>query len=61
MRVRALTNFSGVISMAKGCEQEIKDDFLLTDLLQAHYVEEVKVELSKKKSPKRSVKENEGQ
>ena len=38
MRVKALTNFSGAISMAKGEERDIENNVLLQDLLQAGYV-----------------------
>jgi hypothetical protein len=39
---RALTSFSGIISMSKGEVREIKDKNLIKDLLQAKYIEEVK-------------------
>lgn len=46
MRVKALTNFSGLISMSKGEEKDINDKFIIEDLIKAGYIEEVK---SKKK------------
>lgn len=46
MKVKALVNFSGIISMLKGEEKEICDKFILEDLIKAGYIEEVK---SKKK------------
>lgn len=46
MKVKALTNFSGLISMSKGEEKDINDKFIIEDLIKAGYIEEVK---SKKK------------
>ena len=39
---RALKSFSGVISMYEGETREIEDAELVTDLLMAGYIEEVK-------------------
>ncbi len=47
MKVKALVSFSGEVTMTKGEQLEIKNKEILEDLLQAEYVEEVKV--SKKK------------
>lgn len=58
MRVRAVTNFSGAISMSKGEERDITNDVLLKDLLQAGYVEEVATSQDDK-SQKKGVKSNE--
>ena len=44
MKVKAKIGFSGVISMGIGQVGEIEDKELLSDLLQAGYVEEVKAE-----------------
>ena len=41
MQVRAKVNFSGLISMRKGEERELDNEFLLKDLLNAGYIEEV--------------------
>ncbi|MCX7903275.1 MAG: hypothetical protein N2486_02080 [Caloramator sp.] len=42
MKVRALVNFAGIITMKKGDEIEINDKEICEDLLRAGYVEEVK-------------------
>lgn len=47
---RALINFSGIISMRKGEIREIKDEYIVKDLLKAKYIE--KVETKKKKTSK---------
>ena len=39
---RALTSFSGIISMSKGEVREIKDKEIVKDLLQAKYIDEIK-------------------
>ena len=41
MKIRAVENFSGLISMRKGEERELEDELLLKDLLKAGYIEEV--------------------
>lgn len=41
MKIRAVENFSGLISMSKGEERELNNEFLLNDLLKAGYIEEV--------------------
>lgn len=40
MKVIALTNFSGAISMCKGEEREIENKEVLKDLLSARYIQE---------------------
>lgn len=41
---KALTSFSGpLISMAKGQEREIEDPVLVKDLINAGYIEEIKI------------------
>lgn len=49
MRVKALISFSGVTSMTMGEEKEITNKEVLTDLLKAHFVEEIKPTATKKK------------
>lgn len=39
----ALVSFSGSISMYKGEERELKSKELISDLLRAQYIEEIKV------------------
>ncbi|WP_462427192.1 hypothetical protein [Fusobacterium varium] len=39
----ALVSFSGAISMYKGEERELKSKELISDLLRAQYIEEIKV------------------
>lgn len=39
MLVRAKTNFSGAISMSAGDVRDIKDSYILHDLLNAGYIE----------------------
>ena len=39
MVYRALRSFSGVISMAAGEERELKDQYLIDDLLKACYIQ----------------------
>lgn len=41
MKVRAIENFSGLISMSKGEERELDNELLLADLLKAGYIEEI--------------------
>lgn len=40
--LKALTSFSGVVSMCEGETREIDDAAIVADLLRAGYVEEVK-------------------
>ncbi len=42
MKVKALTSFSGIVTMTKGEEAEIKDKETYNDLLNAGYIEDVK-------------------
>lgn len=56
MKIKALVNFSGALSMYKGEIKECSDNAILQDLLQAGYVEEVK----EQKETAREVKKNEG-
>ena len=42
MKVKALVNFSGIVSMSKGEEKDIENKFVLEDLIRAGYIEEVK-------------------
>lgn len=59
MKIRAVENFSGLISMRKGEERELDNEFLLNDLLKAGYIEEVAPVQQKKNVSKnrRAVKE----
>lgn len=57
MQVRAKVNFSGLISMTKGEERELNNEFLLKDLLKAGYIEEVAAPVQQPK--KRGAKSNE--
>lgn len=52
MKYKALKSFSGLVSMHKGETREITDKYIISDLLQAHYIEEVK----ETKTTKRTVK-----
>ena len=61
MRVMALTSFSGVISMARGEERDIKNDVLLEDLLQAGYVKTLEVEERKAESETSTNEESESE
>lgn len=53
MKYKALKSFSGLVSMAKGDVKEIKGKDIVSDLLNAHYIEEVKTtkRTTKKKTP----------
>jgi len=42
MKYRALISFVGLISMAKGETREINNKEIISDLLKAKYIEEVK-------------------
>lgn len=53
MKYRALKGFSGLISMHKGDVNEIKDKYIVDDLLKAGYIEAVeKPKTTKKTSSK---------
>lgn len=49
MQVKALVNFSGLISMRKGEIREIKDKGIYLDLIKVGYVEQVKEQKSSRK------------
>lgn len=55
MKIRALTSFSGILSMYKGEEMEYDNGVVLQDLLQAGYIEEIK-ETKKTKTTKKEDK-----
>ena len=57
MKYRALVSFSGIISMAKGEEKEISDKELISDLLKAKYIEEVKENKNEDVASNEEVKE----
>lgn len=62
MKIKAKTSFCGILSMAKGEVRECSNQAVLTDLLKAGYVEEVKENPAEKKikaSTKRGVKADE--
>lgn len=48
MKVKALKSFSGLLTMHTGEVKDIEEEEVLTDLLQACYVEEVKTDIAKK-------------
>ena len=58
MKIRAVENFSGLISMRKGEERELNDELLLKDLLKAGYVEEVAPVQPKKRGAKNESERN---
>ena len=58
MKIRAVENFSGLISMRKGEERELEDELLLKDLLRAGYVEEVAPVQPKKRGAKNESERN---
>ena len=41
-KYKALVSFSGLISMVKGQEKEIEDEYIVADLLKANYIKEIK-------------------
>lgn len=58
MKIRAVENFSGLISMRKGEERELEDELLLKDLLKAGYIEEVAPVQPKKRGAKNESERN---
>lgn len=50
MKIRALVSFSGALTMAKDEVRDYDNEIVLSDLMNAGYVEEIKT------TPKRSVK-----
>ena len=56
MKIRAVENFSGLISMRKGEERELDNEFLLKDLLKAGYIKEVAPVQQKKRGAKNESK-----
>ena len=60
MRIRAVENFSGLISMSKGEERELDNELLLADLLNAGYIEEVAPVQPKKRGAKNESKPGNG-
>lgn len=48
MKVKALINFSGLVTMQNGEVRDIKDKEIYNDLIKAGYVEEVKRSSRKK-------------
>ena len=58
MKIRAVENFSGLISMRKGEERELEEELLLKDLLKAGYIEEVAPVQPKKRGAKNESERN---
>lgn len=54
MKIRALVSFTGAISMHKDEERDCNNKVILSDLLNAGYIEEVKKEKSDKNESKRN-------
>lgn len=59
MKIRALVGFAGSISMFKGEVREYNDKVVLSDLLKARYIEEIKDKAYKEKKVEESQKETE--
>ena len=53
MKYKALVSFVGQISMAKGNITEISNKDIISDLLKAGYIEEVKIKEEPKKPAKK--------
>ena len=56
---KALKTFSGKISMKKGEVRDIKDKYIVNDLLQAGYIEKEKPATKKKSAKKKKVDKSE--
>ena len=54
--LKALTSFSGIVSMCEGDTREIDDAAVVADLLRAGYVEEVKQTAAKGRTRKTAAK-----
>ena len=54
---KALISFGGIVSMHKGEIKEIKNEEVAKDLLNAHYIEEVRPKTENKKQVKPTKKE----
>lgn len=59
MKVKALVNFSGVITMRLGEIRDIENELLYEDLIQAGYVEDAKTETPRKLVLKKKVNTDE--
>lgn len=53
MKVKATVSFAGVVSMTEGEIRDIADQSLLSDLMNAGYIEEIKEKAAVKKTVKR--------
>ncbi len=53
MKYKALKSFSGLVSMYEGETREITDKDIISDLLQAKYIEEVKEAKMTKRTTKK--------
>lgn len=60
MKIEAMKSFCGSLSMAKGDIRECSDETVLTDLISAGYVREVRADPNQKKATaRRGVKKDE--
>lgn len=55
----ALTSFSGAISMAKGEIKDIKDEYIINDLINAKYIQEYVEEEPQKEVIQKKVEKTE--
>ena len=62
MKVKAIKGFSGAVSMRKGEVREIRDKYILADLMNARYVVEEAEEAEEKpaEKPKKKAKKTGG-
>ncbi len=58
VKIKALVSFSGAFSMAVGEVRECDDDYIIKDLLQAGYIEEVEKPKKDVKSKNESKRDN---
>lgn len=56
MKVKALKSFGGLVSMKKGEIREIENKVIISDLLSAGYITEVKDESKAEKSKNKKAK-----
>lgn len=59
MKIKALVSFAGEISMYKGEERECNNKVILSDLINAKYIEEVKTAKLEKSDKNESKSNNE--
>jgi len=53
LKYKALKSFSGLVSMHEGETREITDNYIISDLLKARYIEEVKEAKTAKRTTKK--------